>query len=295
MTDLQRKIITKTQEIILRSPKRIYTKAELETLYQDVFFELSEERRYPQHSRERFVSLILEQELFKILTLNSPYENTPIRYAHGDASRYELAFSIHKNAYLSHGTAAFLNGLTTEESSTIYVNKEQSSKPRSESQLTQQALNLAFSREQRRSKFILRHGSTRITLLSGKNTNRLGVQQGRGKHGELLEWTEVERTLIDITVRPGYAGGINKVMQCYKAARKTVQSTELIRILKALDYVYPYHQAIGFYLQMAGLEEESWSALRAQGLRYDFYLIHGAKTLKYDPYWRIFYPADLSI
>src|SRR5882672_4945604 len=47
----------------------------------------------------------------------------------------------------------------------------------------------------------------RIVLLSGKHTGRLGVTKTLGPQGEQLELTDLERTLIDIAVRPTYAGG----------------------------------------------------------------------------------------
>ena len=166
MIPLQRKIIAKTKEIIERSAQRIYSNKDLVSLYCQTSDELTHEWKYQQdRSSHKFINLLLEQGLFKVITLNSPYENAPVRYAHGNVSLYELALSIQKNAYFSHGTAAFLHGLTAQEPSTIYVNKEQTSKARLGGHLTQQALSLAFSREQRRSKFVLRYGKARITLL----------------------------------------------------------------------------------------------------------------------------------
>jgi predicted transcriptional regulator of viral defense system len=48
--------------------------------------------------------------------------------------------------------------------------------------------------------------------LSGKNTNRLEVSQLRDPQGQLVDATKLERTLIDIAVRPAYAGGVFEVM-----------------------------------------------------------------------------------
>ena len=138
-------------------------------------------------------------------------------------SVYELACSIQKDAYLSHGTAAFLHGLTKQQPKTIYVNREQSIKPRlSSGDLTQEALNGTFSRKQRQSRYVLRYGRASITLLSGKNTSRFGVQKIQGQPGKELQATDIERTLIEITVRPAYAGGVEQVLQCYITARSLI-------------------------------------------------------------------------
>jgi hypothetical protein len=54
-------------------------------------------------------------------------------------------------------------------------------------------------------------------------------------------------------------------------------------MLQELGYLYPYHQAIGFYLLRAGYDPESLVSLRELGLKYDFFLAHGMKKTKFDP------------
>lgn len=89
-----------------------------------------------------------------------------------------------------------------------------------------------------------------------------------------LPVTGIERTLIDITVRPAYAGGVFQVFEAFKTAKDRVSVNVLIATLKKMKYVYPYHQAIGFYLEKAGYAEKLWSKLLAMGTDYNFYLAH---------------------
>ena len=93
-------------------------------------------------------------------------------------------------------------------------------------------------------------------MISGKNTNRLGVEEIVGPNSERLQVTNLERTLIDIVVRPAYAAGIIEVIKAYRAAKDRMSVNKLLEILKKLDYVYPYHQAIGFLMQQAGYPQE---------------------------------------
>jgi hypothetical protein len=66
----------------------------------------------------------------------------------------------------------------------------------------------------------------------------------------------------------------------------------LVASLKKLDYVYPYHQAIGFYMQRAGYEKARYERLRSLGLNFDFYLSHGLTTRQHNAEWRLFVPSD---
>ncbi len=129
-----------------------------------------------------------------------------------------------------------------------------------------------------------------VILISGKNTNRLGVEEIAGPASERLQVTNLERTLIDIVVRPAYALGISQVLEAYRAAKDRMSVDLLFDILKKLDYLYPYHQPIGFLMQKAGYPENSYAKLRGLGLSHDFYLAHGLQKPEYSKDWRLFYP-----
>jgi len=82
-------------------------------------------------------------------------------------------------------------------------------------------------------------------------------------------------------------------LEAYKEARPRVSVDKLLEYLQELDHVYPYHQAIGFYMKHAGYSTEQVSKLRDLGLNFDFYLTHAMKDPKFDPDWRVFYPVGL--
>jgi len=134
----------------------------------------------------------------------------------------------------------------------------------------------------------------KITMLSGKQTGRLSVGTAIGPFGQQLEVTTIERTLIDATVRPAYSGGIEAVLRAFKIARPRVSIATLMALLTKLDYAYPYHQAIGFYLKKADYSQSDQLLAKANGLRFNFYLSHGLQEPEFDEEWKIYFPRSLK-
>ncbi len=173
----------------------------------------------------------------------------------------------------------------------MYVNREQAPKP-DHGELTGDALRVAFSRKQRQSNYLFQTSKSRFVLLNGKYTARRGVEHIHALTGEKVEVTNLERTLIDIVVRPTYAGGVHEVLGIYESAKDRVSAARMASILDQLDYLYPYHQAIGFYMERAGYDKRDCRKFRELGLEFDFYLAHGMGRTAYDGSWRLFYPRD---
>lgn len=214
-----------------------------------------------------------------------------IRYVWGKASLYELLMSLEPGCYLSHYSAMFFHGLTIKVPKTIYVNHEQRAKSRGEGSLRQDRVDMAMKRSPRISKNFTEYENRRVYLLNGKYTDNLGVVEMEGPEGETIRVTDVERTLIDATVRPVYAGGVYEVLNAYKIARGKVSVNKLAATLKKLDYIYPYHQVAGFYLERSGVYKESSIALlRKLDFKYDFYLMHDMKEMAYSERWRLHFP-----
>src|SRR5690606_5588861 len=112
-------------------------------------------------------------------------------------------------------------------------------------QLTQKAIDAAFQKPQRQSETYTEYLGYRFVLLRGKHLKKLGVQTVDFPGSAPFSVTDIERTLIDITVRPAYSGGVFEVLKAYRQAkdRFKVSVNKLSGYLAKMDYLYPYHQA----------------------------------------------------
>jgi predicted transcriptional regulator of viral defense system len=235
-----------------------------------------------------FVSFLLDNKLEKV---RFDFPSRPIiRYTWGNVPFYELLLQLKPNCYFSHYTAVYFHDLTEQIPKTIYINEEQSTKPRLSTTLKQFAIDIAFKKPTRLSNNITEFKDYKVQLLNGKYTGNAGVINTTTPDGENVLATNIERTLLDITVRPEYAGGVFEVLKAYRLAKNKVSVNKLCALLKKLDYLYPYHQAIGFYLQKAGGYSDRLSLLKKFEIKYDFYLAHRMGQCDYSSEWRLFYP-----
>ncbi|MFM0308361.1 hypothetical protein P0D71_11265 [Paraburkholderia sp. RL17-383-BIF-A] len=220
-------------------------------------------------------------------------------YVWGDVPLLSILLSLRKELYLSHYTAMRVHGLTEQSPTTVYLSEERSrpAQPRARPQIGQAEIDESFRRPPRVSHNWIEYAGRKVYLLNGAYTNHLGIvtedvtdDDGRRVHARL---TNLERTLIDITVRPVYAGGVFEVAKAFELARDRLSVNRLIPMLRKLDFVFPYHQAIGFYLERAGYKSSQIDLVRRLPMEYDFFLAPEMNKTRYDSNWRLLVPEGL--
>ena len=229
-----------------------------------------------------------------------------VRYTWGKVPVQAVLLTLKPQCHFSHFTAVQLHELTEQDPHTIYLNHEQRPKPASEAGLAQNRIDLAFRGKPRTTRNVAivkgaERKGMRVCLLNGKHTGYLGVEDREIRTSGFdrpirLRLTDVERTLIDIAVRPFYSGGVGEVLKVYRRAAERVSVNRLAGILRRLGYLYPYHQAIGFYLEAAEAYDKKAVALFHGGFEYefDFFLSYGMQDTEYVPRWRLHVPRRLS-
>lgn len=259
-------------------------------------------------SLNKFIDIIIEKlNLFKPVKIMNEYkEDIVVRYVatHTYVSPYEIALSLLSNSFLSHYSALYVNDLTLNTPKDIYINKEQSRKDfysNQEFSITQGRIDYAFSKKMRRTNMIYSFTyediSYKVHVLNSKNTNNTGVITKKviGFSGP-IKTTNTERTLIDVTVRPGYSGGPIEILEAFSRAKNSINLKKLWDYLKQFNHSYPYYKAIAFYLKYANYEYKS--ELKKY---YDddsrnnltFYLDYQMISPKRDDELNIFFPKNI--
>ncbi|MGJ9418711.1 hypothetical protein ACHAC9_13230 [Massilia sp. CMS3.1] len=228
------------------------------------------------------------------LTFPFPYRSET-RYTWGKVSLMQVLLSLKTGAYFSHLTAANMLGLVAQTPSTIYLNHEQRPQPQ-DPHLAQGRIDAAFARRPRASNNAIEFGAIQICMINGMHTNQMGVinkaSRYDGDDQGVLRLTGLERTLIDMTVRPVYSGGVDTVRTAFELAQGALSVKILVDMLQKLKFVYPFHQSIGYYLERAGYAGASLDLLRRMPTEYDFYLEHQMQETRYEKGWRLHVPAS---
>ena len=242
-------------------------------------------------------SLIKENFLNHILFRFNGVPERQLFYI-GEVSAYELSAAIFPRSYLSHYSAINLWGLSKQIPKTIYITQEQSNGPAKSQPVTleQENIDKAFGKPQRESETFDTFQDYKIVFLRGKHTKGLGVEKFSTDGISQVKVTDIERTLIDIAVRPAYSGGVFEVLKAFKLAKEqgNVSVNKLSGYLSRMNFIYPYHQAIGFYLEAAGNYKSSQiDIFRNKTKEFDFYLAYEMQDMAYSKQWKLYYPKGL--
>jgi len=289
---------TKATDVLQEAGCRVFTSTELAGLIQDRIPEWYQNggdesgggpaQAVKTPTVSAAIEALVKARVLEKAVLPFPYRQDT-RYLFGKVDLLDLIQSLNKDGYFSHLTAIFLNNLTEQIPKTVYFNIEQRLSG-GDGQLTQEALNRAFKAEPRVSSNVVEYKGTRIVKLNGRNTHQLGVVAKNRSQAGAVRITDIERTLIDATVRPAYAGGIAIVAEAFKLAHDLLSVNKLTAYLRKLRYVYPYHQAIGFYMERAGYGEPLLKLLEHFPIEYDFYLHHAMRSPVLNKRWRLYVP-----
>lgn len=212
----------------------------------------------------------------------------------GIASEFDIGLTIKKDGYLSNYSAMRIHQLTLQLPKTVYVSvdKYEILNESSQKELKQEAVDKAFSKKQRTSSEVYKseyNGYRYVFVYKKFKSKGIGVESVNN-----YMVTDLERTLIDIAIRPIYSGGVFQIVEAYKTAMKDVDTNKIYKYLEQLDYIYPYHQLIGFLMEKSGFPGEKTEIFLKKKSHINFYQTYNMSNKKLDEKWGIYYPIGLE-
>lgn len=246
-----------------------------------------------------FSSFLADKSHLRRIAIHAP-QQVISGYTWRDVPFWETLLGLVKDSYYSHYTAVRIHGLTEQVPKTVYLSQEkhrgESSRRDEFEPYPQEAIDAAFQRSPRVSsnQVELREDGVRLMILETTYHEGIGVSSGDvnfgGERPVRLRYTNLERTMIDIVVRPFYAGGVFEVAKAFENAKELLSVNAMRAMLKQLHFGYPYHQAIGYYLERAGYRSSQVELFRREPMERDFYLTHAMGKTAYSSRWRLHVP-----
>lgn len=246
-----------------------------------------------------FLRFMTEKTSLKVVRFEFPNREVS-GFTWGEVPLLETLLGLVERGYYSHYTAVRIHGLTEQVPKTIYLSREKSSgsavRREHSEPFDQKAIDSAFARPPRmsRNEIELPDEQVRVVLLESAYQGGLGITAGEihlgGERSLHLRYTGLERTLIDIAVRPFYAGGVFEVAKAFDRSRDRLSVNTMSAMLRRMAYGYPYHQVIGYYLERAEYKASLVELFRRQPMDRDFYLTHDMGKTSYISRWRLHVP-----
>jgi predicted transcriptional regulator of viral defense system len=207
---------------------------------------------------------------------------------------FDVSLIVKKDGYLCNYSAMQIHQLTLQIPKTVYVSEDKYAPyyEKNHIKLEQDSVDKAFSKPQRISKesYKSEYDGFRYVYLQKKHNSRnVGITTI-----DNLAVTDLERTLIDIAVRPAYSGGAFQILEAFNNAKEKVNINTLNNYIEKLDYIYPYHQLIGFYLDLAGFPDTALKLFLQKKTHIKFYQTYNLTNKKLNEKWGIYYPTGLE-
>ena len=215
-------------------------------------------------------------------------------------SPYGVAWGLCRNGYFSNLTSMYFHTLTNQVPKTVNMaieNIGDYSSRKSGVMLSDHDIFSSFVKQPRSNRNLYWFSDHTILLTERVKKGDAGVDVVTATNKIVPKGsrvTSLERGLIDAVVHPQYNGGIRSVVEFYQEGAKHLNVGKLLKIYKALDFRYPYWQAIGFLCDKTGASKAAHEIADHFRARNKFYIDHLAKdSWAFDSHWQIFYPKGL--
>lgn len=208
------------------------------------------------------------------------------------------AYARAPTGHFCHYTSVVFHELSNQVPNRVYIRKRDVGANRFRTdRLSDLQIRTQFLKPHRRSGDTETLGGGTIIFIAGGLHDEIGVVSVPSNYSEFPQGsriTNLERCLIDAVVAPHYNGGITTLPGLFEEAVEQLDLQKLIEHYRELDFLYPYHQTLGFFLDHSGQEEAAAQWREHFPPTNRFFVDKAAKSSwSYDPKWQVYYPRGL--
>lgn len=198
---------------------------------------------------------------------------------------YDFVYSLEKNGFFSMFTSLNIQGLTNFRDNFIFISKERMKRVNFNSKdITQEAIDKAFTNKPRRTKAHDTIYNYNIVILESNNTQEIGIIKYKG-----YKISSINRAFVEIISNIQYSKTPDDVIYEFKNLKDKLDINEIFNIIEKFDFVYPYYQLAGYYLEKIGFLKEELSKFFNKKTDLIFYTIKNKEKYTLDEYWAIKY------
>lgn len=230
--------------------------------------------------------LILQEDI----KFDDSYSSNIYYLPEANVDIFDIAAARSRSSYFSFYSALYIHNLTLQIPKQVYLSLERPSLGENSNSLSQESIDRAFSKPPRITTNKRTYKNFSINFINAQHQDNIGIIPFRNHYRA----SDLERTLIDVSVRPFYSGGVTQVLEAFENAKGILDPDRLFEYYSKMNYTYPYHQVIGFYLENAGYGEEAYQKfLEFYRREFKFYLTYNMLHKEFSDKWSLYYPKGL--
>lgn len=182
-------------------------------------------------------------------------------------------------------TALNLQGLNDFRKEYIFVSKERTTRIEQESiTLNQENIDNAFSKKPRRTNAYDKIDNHIVVLLEANNTDGFGLIEY-----DVYKVSSINRAFVEMITNIHYFQSSKNLIQVFKNIKNSLDIDKIYTIIDKFDFIYPYFQLAGFYLEKIGFSKTELAKFYDKRTELKFYTEKNKNHYEFDEYWNIYY------
>lgn len=182
-------------------------------------------------------------------------------------------------------TALNLQGLSDFRSDYVFVSKERTTRiEQGNVTLTQEDIDNAFNKKPRRTNAYDKINKHIVVLLEANNTDAFEIIEYNG-----YKVSSLNRAFVEMISNVQYLQSSEVIIDVFTKINDKLNLDTIYNIIEKFDFIYPYFQLAGFYLEKIGFSKTELEKFYTKQSELNFYTQKNKNHYVFDKYWNIYF------